>query len=622
MALPGALSGHNTRDTQDGHHHIVMQESLEPERATLEEYYERGYRLWHGLYLAALAAPLNVTALDFQNAFPRHPYFVPELQLDTHYDGVLYAKATSTWQPSMGDCSLPSFEKRDTFEVTAEDSIIVSLKVKDDSFRQHGGHISLLMLAWAYVLSQRWSELIPGAADIEYTNKIAALSNGEGKSEVTEGPVVDLGVVTDEALRWWAAVLAPGEGWAAHIHHRGEDLRSPWSVGLQSSNDLILTFRTISSRGDRTSLPPSFSTAAQYITDYAKHHGIQDQSRAAFAAALLLPTRRRISNKLCWPSPAWHNQPPESLADEYWPPWGKERKQLDRLITMSCNTNGMMAVLCSSFIDADLPCNVCDAWIQGSFAVLDEPEIRKPDVLRSVLSQRSPHLGILWLGAILLDMQRYIMTTARQVGYPNDLHSAAWTGTLISFIQQPVADYPPNVETISRADEARLMFLSQAERHEEMCFLDFPPFGKIAVRDCILEVQLHASCSGSHALLYAGFAWICLGEVRVAQDLESRVFEYNDATEHPVASMAIRYDKLDRDTGRSVAMTRNIFAWLREDDGWPVSERGIRDWLDEDWSSEDDDETAAPEGDGKSTTSRRKVGPWLSRAVTTRSRTI
>ncbi|KAG5944166.1 hypothetical protein E4U60_006183 [Claviceps pazoutovae] len=248
---------------------------------------------------------------------------------------------------------------------------------------------------------------------------------------------------------------------------------------------------------------------------------------------------------------------------------------------MSCNTNGMMVLLCSSFIDANLPCNVCDAWIQGSFAVLDEPEIRKPDVLRSMLSQRSPSpLGILWLGAILLDMQRYIMTTARQFGYHNDLYSAAWTGTLISFIQQPVADYPPNLEIISRADEARLTFSSQAEFHEEMCFVDFPPFGKIAVRDCILEAQFHTSCSGSHALLYAGFAWDCLGEVRVAQDSESRVFEYNDATEHPVASMAIRYDKLDRSSDCSEPITLYIFNWLRKDDGWPVGERGIpRTWI-------------------------------------------
>ncbi|KAG5944165.1 hypothetical protein E4U60_006182 [Claviceps pazoutovae] len=127
---------------------------------------------------------LQFHALDFYNAFPRHPFFVPELHLGTHCDGVLHAKGTSTWQPSTGDCSLPSFKKRYTFEVTAEDSIIVSLKLKDDSFRQHGGRISLLMLAWAYVLSQRWSELIPGAADIEYTNSIAALSNGELRRQI------------------------------------------------------------------------------------------------------------------------------------------------------------------------------------------------------------------------------------------------------------------------------------------------------------------------------------------------------------------------------------------------------------------------------------------------------
>ncbi|KAG6114173.1 hypothetical protein E4U14_001509, partial [Claviceps sp. LM454 group G7] len=145
-----------------------MQDSPQPDSATLEQYYERGYRHWHGLYLAALAAPLDVTALDLRHAFPQHPYFVPELRLDTSIHGVLYATGTSTWQVSTSDCSLPSFKKKYKFRVTAEESTIVSLKLKDDTFRQHGGHISLLMLAWAYVLSQRWSELIPGAADIEY----------------------------------------------------------------------------------------------------------------------------------------------------------------------------------------------------------------------------------------------------------------------------------------------------------------------------------------------------------------------------------------------------------------------------------------------------------------------
>ncbi|KAG6140828.1 hypothetical protein E4U12_005804 [Claviceps purpurea] len=600
----------------------MMQDSLQPDSATLEQYYERGYRLWHVLYLAALSSPLDATALDFQHAFPSHPYLVPELRLDTRSNGTLYATGTSTWQTSTGDCSLPSFEKKYKIPVTAGDSVIVSLQLYHGSFGQDGGHISLLMLAWAYVLSQRWSELIPGAEAIKYTNSSSALSETGGGFKETDGPVVDLGIVTDEAVRWWAAVLAPGEGWAARIHHRGEDLRSPWSVRLQSSKELTLCSRNTLSPGDDES-PPSFSTAVQYIADYAKYHGVEDQSRAAFAAALLLPARRSISKTFRWPRPAWHNKPPELSAEQCWPPWGEDNDQLDKLITMSCNVIGMLSLLCSSFVDPDLPCNVSGAWMQGAFAVLDEPEAKKPDVLRSMLLKRSPTLGFLWLGAILLDMQGRIMACARPVVYTTDLHSTAWTATFGTFFQRPVADYPPNTETIQRADEARLMFLSQAESHSELPLVPFPPFGTIAVRDCVLEVQLHASCSGSHGLLYAGWTWDCLGNVKVAQDSGSRLLEFGDANEHPAASMAIRFDKLDQDQDISVLMTTNIFTWLREQDGWPVAERGIRDCLDENFMSDDyDDESAAPEGDGKSTTYRRNVGPWVSRAVTTRSRTM
>ncbi|KAG6227592.1 hypothetical protein E4U26_001598 [Claviceps purpurea] len=604
-----------------------MEDSLQPERAILEKYYERGYRLWHGLYLAALADPLDVTALDFQNAFPRHPHFVPELRLDKSSGAGLHAWGTSTWKPSSGDCSLPSFEKRYQFPVTQQDPLVISLKINHHRLRKEGGQISLLMLAWAYVLSQRWSELMPGAQAIEYTNNSATLSDGGGGFKKTDSRVIDLGVITDEALRWWAAVLAPGEGWAARIHHNGQDLRSPWSVSLQTAKNLILTFRITRSRGGRNS-PPPYSAAAQYIADYAKYHGIEDQSRVAFAAALLLPARRSVSKKLCWSCPVWYKKPPEpsETAAQYWPPWGKERDQLDRLITMSCNTNGTISLLCSSFVDPDLPCNVSGAWIQGAFAVMDQPEAQKPDVLSSILSKRSPHLGFLWLGAILLDLQDLVIARVRPVLYIIDLHSAAWTGTLMSFIQRPAADYPPNVEMIQRVDEARLMFLSQTEFQCEPPFVPFPPFGTIAVKDCFLEVQSHASCSGSHELLYAGWKWDGHGDVQDAQDAKTRLLESSEATGHAVASMAVRYDKLDCDSCRLSAFTREIFRWLREMDGWPVAERDIRDWMDKkwmggiDWSLEY--ESASPEGDGKSTTSRRHVSPWLSRTITTRSRTI
>ncbi|KAG6312763.1 hypothetical protein E4U22_001574 [Claviceps purpurea] len=121
-----------------------MYDSLEPGSVILEQNYERGYRLWHELYLASLADPLDVTALDLQHAFPRHPSFIPELHLDTRSRDVLYATGTSTWETSTGGCSLPSFEKRYKIPVTAKDSLIVSLPLHRNSFGQDSDHI-----AWA-----------------------------------------------------------------------------------------------------------------------------------------------------------------------------------------------------------------------------------------------------------------------------------------------------------------------------------------------------------------------------------------------------------------------------------------------------------------------------------------
>ncbi|KAG5966888.1 hypothetical protein E4U57_001591 [Claviceps arundinis] len=606
-----------------------MYDSLGPGSVILEQYYERAYRLWHGLYLAALASPLDHgTALDLQHVFPRHPYFVTGLHLDTRAGNVLYATGTSTWQTSTGGCSLPSFKKRYKVPVTAETSLIVSLPLHRNSFGQDSGHICLLMLAWAYVLSQRWTELVPGAEAIEYTESSAALSLSDSVGGVvqTDDPVVDLGVATDEAVRWWAAVLAPGEGWVARIHHMGEDLRSPWSVSLQSSKNLTLTFRkTLSHEGHRS--PPSFSAAVQYIADYAKYHGIEDQSHAAFAAALLLPTRRNISKRLCWSYPDWHTKrrEPTVKQEQCGPPWGKDRNQLDKLMTMSCNAIGMLSLLCSSFIDPDLPCNACGAWMQGAFAVIDEPEAQKPDVLRGILVQRSPHLSFLWLGAILLDMQGYIMQRARPVAYFPEFHSASWTGTLISFIQRPIPNYPANMDIIRRADGARLMFLSQTKCHSDLPLVPFPPFGAMPVRDCVLEVQLHASCGGGHGLVYAGWEWDCDGDVKVAQDPGGKPFDFSVANGPAVASMAIRYDKLDPSSDCSEAITLYIFNWLRKDDGGPVGKRGIPgNWIGNHRSRVKSERAVPePEGHGKSTTSsRRRVGPRVFRALTTQSHSI
>ncbi|KND87694.1 hypothetical protein TOPH_07703 [Tolypocladium ophioglossoides CBS 100239] len=161
------------------------------------------------------------------------------------------------------------------------------------------------------------------------------------------------------------------------------------------------------------------------------------------------------------------------------------------------------------------------------------------------------------------------------------------------------------------------------EHHTKPPLVPFAPFGSIAIKDCVLEAQMHTLCPGHHGLRYAGWAWNCRNNTRVAQDPSGGSFTPSSKADDVSASdIVVHYDKLDRDRDCSESITRNMFKWLREADGLPVAERDIRnqEWVDEGWSSEG--ESVAPEGDGRSTTDRRHVGPWICRGITMRCNMI
>lgn len=273
-------------------------------------------------------------------------------------------------------------------------------------------------------------------------------------------------------------------------------------------------------------------------------------------------------------------------------------------------------------MEPDLPCNVCGAWIQGSFAVIDTQMVQEPQVLTPVLMRRSPHLGFLWLGAVLLDIQHYVMRWARPVAFQIDLGSAAQTNSYVSFIQKPVSCIAPNPTTLTRSDEARLMYLSQAYRHGSPPLVPFTPFGSISIADCILEVQIHAACSAHHGLRYGGLTWNCKNNTYTVQKStdSSTILHYNTSNLDE-QDVIVEYDKLNRTRDCSESMTRLMFKWLRDADGFPIAKRALREheWIKDGWSS--DEESVAPEGDGKSMTSRR-IGPWLCRGLTARCNTI
>ncbi|KAL8835534.1 MAG: hypothetical protein Q9176_006883 [Flavoplaca citrina] len=104
-----------------------------------------------------------------------------------------------------------------------------------------GNHLAILLLAWAYVLSARWVELQPSCGltgslppgAMHYSDLQAARLNNE--EDIPADTIeTDIGEECERAARWWAAILAPGEGWYATVDFGDKIYRSPWSAHIAS----------------------------------------------------------------------------------------------------------------------------------------------------------------------------------------------------------------------------------------------------------------------------------------------------------------------------------------------------------------------------------------------------
>lgn len=122
------------------------------------------------------------------------------------------------------------------------------------------------MLAWAYILSARWAELIPGANPPSYSSNCAQLNAGnESKApdENCDSLVVDVGDVDDDAARWWTAVLAADGGWEASIYNNNRILLyAPWSTRTQPGPTFVVSANVqhhsyVTNHHPRRSAPPS-----------------------------------------------------------------------------------------------------------------------------------------------------------------------------------------------------------------------------------------------------------------------------------------------------------------------------------------------------------------------------
>ncbi|KAL3419517.1 hypothetical protein PVAG01_09739 [Phlyctema vagabunda] len=557
-----------------------MEDAIRPNEQAFKAMYERGYCTWFSLYEMTVAdTETNLPWWDclpsLRDAFLNYPTFPENLAVDASFSNTVLAKGISTWRTAQRPCGLNSFEQEFFIPVASDGPVILAISdTPPFAFPRCIGededHITLLILAWTYVLSDRWAEIIPGASGPRYSNYKADWDNDDipfgNVTTRSTTAIIDLGGIDDDA-RWWAAVLAVEGGWSASIQNdKDGTLYSPWSTKFVSEQHFTLSRGTKSQPFSSQHRPASFAAALNYLSSYCELHKVAEQCQAALAATLLLPMARYDNRRVQLPTPRVRRKVRLNGEQVHTTSiWSDNLKQLDRLLTLSCNAVGTKALLNSVFFEAGVACNICGAWLQGTFAFLDSEIVQDKHILLSVLLKRDPSLGFLWLGAFIVGVYERSLQEARQAWWKVDLHVAAWTGTLMSFIQEPV------------------------------------------------------SAMGRHCLEYEGLTWRCRGGQHVTITLARTFLRAKNG--HPgEGNICIAYDNLDReDDDCSEMVTRNIFTWLRDEDGFPVAERTIREheWIG-DLDSGDD---CLITGDAKSSYGGNLHG-WLLKTMTRRSNSL
>ncbi|KAK4149748.1 hypothetical protein C8A00DRAFT_46692 [Chaetomidium leptoderma] len=588
--------------------------------------YEQSFRAWSAFYHGAIEQRgLPLPYLDIQGAFRQHPSFPRDLRLEhVKYPkhSQVYATGRSTWGSTQPDCEcdygLPPFHQQVQIGVVLRNPIPLSIAATEHEIRWASwfargdqNYLTVLILAWSYILSARWAEIMPKGTSFVYTSSVADNHSPDAQTTLPPDHIsleVDVRDAGPDEARWWAAVLAPDQGWQATMLLGQDTFFAPWSIRLQPDHRFILS--TTSTLRNHSAVAPSFSEALRFLGNFCARRNIADQGQAALAAVLLFPSMGTgqgqglqlpafATSRLDGPTGVASSAPQQQCLDLNCEPrhsWVHQDDHLDRLITLSCHVKGIRPMLLSSFYDPSVECNAVTPWLQGALAAIDVVAQDDPLVLGRMLMDRQPKVAPLWLGITVLGLQKRLL---RDVGFgliPIDLHSAVWSGTTQSFIQQPVSDPLVASGQVTRADQCRLLFLSRSGSHDRMPVCQWSPFGGTPLEHTDIEVRVHAKCKG-HGLRYRGLMWDCVNGKTVHQALVSGdpdAYPSPPLTQQTPSSRQalVKYGRLDGEKDFvSENATRSIFGWLRVN-GYALDEQDIwkHEWFEMYESDEDVEE--------------------------------
>jgi hypothetical protein len=249
--------------------------------------------------------------------------------------------------------------------VILTEDVQYSTAVLADILGNASKHIPILLQAWAYILSARWAKILPSARLVHQDKPLSTknLDRSSAAQDDRHTVIINVGQVTEDAARWWKAILSVEQGWDAIIlNKKGEPLHSPWHTTLSSECPLLVTYKTKAELCEPSYTTSSLESACTYLTDYCAFHCIDDEVvLAALAAVLLILATKYDDRPIVLPcqgisSDQHEHQAEHQKALQFTIP---DQAQLDKLLTLSCRTRGMKALLTSGFFEPDVDSNTC-----------------------------------------------------------------------------------------------------------------------------------------------------------------------------------------------------------------------------------------------------------------------
>lgn len=610
-----------------------MNDAVRPREDVFNRTLRDSCQIWSA-YLATDSSKLPFQCVELKNVLARTPHFLADGNAISYelrsfdciergcspgpYD--FFVKGYSKWKTSKGSCDLPHrildhkllLATQATLKVEFSDETAFTdwPNVETLDGYDQGNYISILVLAWAYILSAKWAELLQRSSGYDcFKKNIFSTSLSHTKS--FKNAIEIDGDIDEQEVCWWNAILAGDRGWQVGVHYNKKTYMSPWSISVLEEN---------CEKGiPGTQFAPSSSDIALgYLATFCTRHRLYGQCSAALAAALYIPLlsgrRTRLPTPKPAPSHATINQsstirsPAGISSTELISNYGA---LLPHFMSLSTNTWGMRSNLCGAFFNPDIPCNLVSAWLNPAFAIID-PLLKESNMekLAGVLSRRQPRLASLWLGAIIMGVAKSELRDLKNGLSALDLHAAAWTGYVQSFITLGLGNHEGQL--IRREDECRLLFIIAADdRYRRPPISPWKPFGRTHVRDTELEVQQHVQCN-CHCFEYEAWHWR-LADGREFLDYGIDQFFTDEATYNNKTS-TLSCSLLNNDLSSqslSEGATRGIFEWLRST-GYPACIKPIyqHPWIDI-GSSDDESSDYKSDIDTPAKTKMENTDIWL-----------